>query len=80
MKTIYYFNPKTLHNDTYITFDDTPGIDDNNPYYIFLKNSITEGYINKNELNKIRNLLNDWYDTLNNSEKLLLEIGEGENE
>ena len=73
MKTISYFNPITLHTDIY--FDNTSGID-NNPYYIFLKNSITEGYINKNELNKIRNLLNDWYDTLSNSEKLLLEIGE----
>lgn len=73
MKTISYFNPITLHTDIY--FDNTSSID-NNPYYIFLKNSITEGYINKNDLNKIRNLLNDWYDTLSDSEKLLLEIEE----
>ena len=73
MKTISYFSPITLHTDTY--FVNTSGID-NNPYYIFLKNSITEGYINNNELNKIRNLLNYWYDTLSDSEKLLLEIEE----
>ena len=74
MKTISYFNPINLRT-TSITVDNNFGID-NNPYYTFFKNSITGGYINNNELNKIRNLLNDWYDTLDNSEKLILEIEE----
>ena len=71
MKTISYFDPRKLTTNYYYELFDAI-----NPYYKFFENSISNGYINNNELNKIRNLLNDWYDTLNDSQKLLLEIEE----